>query len=145
MARVHRSAIVPYSAEQMFALVDDVESYPDFLPWCTAAEVHRENGAMVEASLELTKSGVSKRFTTRNRRARPVRIDMGLVDGPFSTLEGGWRFDPLGDNGCKVTLDLKFRFSNPVVGMVFGSYFEETCNSLVEAFSARADDVYAED
>ncbi|MGH8222970.1 MAG: type II toxin-antitoxin system RatA family toxin [Woeseiaceae bacterium] len=138
MRRVNRSALVPYTAREMFALVDDVESYPEFLPWCKDAEVHRRDGHVVEATLELHKGSVSKHFTTRNLRSEFESIDIELIGGPFRHLSGGWRFTELGDRGCKVSLELEFQFDNLLVDLMFGSYFEETCNSLVEGFTRRA-------
>lgn len=142
MRKVRRSALVPYSAAQMFRLVDDVESYPDFLPWCGGAHIDRREGDDVVATLELDKGGVSKRFTTRNRRREFESIDLFLVGGPFRHLEGGWRFRSLGEEGSEVSLELEFEFESRLVDMVFGRFFEETCNSLVDAFTRRAAAVF---
>ena len=142
MRRVNRSALVPYRAQQMFDLVDDVESYPSFLPWCNDATVHHRDDDEVEATLELHKGSVSNRFTTRNTRHRPEAIDISLVGGPFRHLDGGWRFRDLGEEGCKVSLELEFEFESMIVDMMFGSFFEKTCNSLVDAFTRRAESVY---
>lgn len=144
MRSVSRSALVPYSAAEMYALVDDVEAYPEFLPWCSDAVVHELDGEYQEATLELSKGGVSNRFTTRNRRVTAELIDIALVGGPFRQLQGGWRFQQLGDAGSKVSLALDFEFSSKIVSMMFGSFFEETCNSLVDAFTKRAQEVYGE-
>jgi ribosome-associated toxin RatA of RatAB toxin-antitoxin module len=140
MRHVNRSALVPYSAAEMFALVDDVEAYPEFLPWCNHARVHERNDDAVSATLELHKGGVSKEFTTRNRRREGEAIDIALLGGPFRTLRGGWTFTDLGDAGCKIELKLDFEFDSILVDMVFGSFFEQTCNSLVDAFTRRARD-----
>jgi len=142
MRKVDRSILVPYKAEEMFALVDDVAAYPEFLPWCTAAEVKSRSDDTVEASLELQKGVVNKRFTTRNLRKPFDSIDLALVGGPFKTLRGGWRFMDLGDTGCKVSLNLEFEFESRLLDMLFGAYFEENCNSLVDAFSKRAATVF---
>lgn len=142
MRKVQRSALVPYTAEEMFRLVDDVESYPEFLPWCNDACIDSRNGDDIEATLELHKGGVSNHFTTLNRRREFESIDLSLVGGPFRHLEGGWRFQDLGDKGCKVSLDLEFQFESKLVDMMFGGFFEETCNSLVDAFTKRAVSVY---
>lgn len=142
MRRVRRTALVPYSAEQMFDLVDDVHAYPEFLPWCTDAVEHDRDDAQVSATLELNKGGISKRFTTRNLREPGESIEMQLLDGPFSHLHGVWRFEDIGDEGSKVSLNIDFEFANVMVGMMFGSFFEQTCNSLVDAFIRRADVVY---
>ncbi len=142
MRRVERSALVPYRAREMFLLVDDVESYPEFLPWCNEAEVHERNADMVEATLELHKGGISNHFTTRNSREEYESIKIALVGGPFNHLEGGWQFDELANDGCKVSLHLEFEFESMFVDMIFGSFFEDTCNSLVDAFVRRAEAVF---
>lgn len=144
MRKVNRSALVPYSADQMFNLVDDVESYPSFLPWCNDATVHSRDEDTVEATLELHKGSVSNHFTTRNTRHRPEAIDLALVGGPFRHLQGGWRFKDLGEGGCKVSLELDFEFDSMMVDLMFGSFFEQTCNSLVDAFTRRAESVYGD-
>jgi ribosome-associated toxin RatA of RatAB toxin-antitoxin module len=138
MRRVDRSALVPFKAREMFALVDDVTAYPEFLPWCKSAEVHGQSDDVVEATLELQKGAISKTFTTRNSRREFEAIDLALVGGPFKYLRGGWRFKDLGDDGSKVTLELEFEFESRLTDMMFGPFFEDICNSLVDAFSKRA-------
>ena len=145
MRKVSRSALVSHSASEMFSLVDDIEAYPDFLPWCKSAVVHARDGDIVEATLGLQRGGINKSFTTRNRLSKNQAIGLELVGGPFRHLSGGWEFRHLDDSGCKVSLDLEFEFENRVTDMVFGSFFEEICNSLVDAFTRRADEVYGED
>jgi ribosome-associated toxin RatA of RatAB toxin-antitoxin module len=140
---VRRSALVPYTAPQMFRLVDDVEAYPEFLPWCNDAHIDRRDGDSIEATLELHKGGVSKHFTTRNTRTEFETIDIELVGVPFRPLQGGWPFQELGDKGCKVSLELDFEFESLLVDLMFGGFFEETCNSLLDAFSRRAAAVFS--
>jgi ribosome-associated toxin RatA of RatAB toxin-antitoxin module len=142
MRRVNRNALVPHSVSDMYALAADVESYPDFLPWCSGAEIHSRCGEIVEASLELHRGGIKKRFRTRNSLHEDERIEISLVGGPFRQLEGGWRFDRLGENGSKVSLDMAFEFEKRINDILFGSYLEESCNSLVDAFTRRADEIY---
>jgi ribosome-associated toxin RatA of RatAB toxin-antitoxin module len=142
MRSVSRSALVPYLAADMFSLVDDVDTYAEFLPWCNHSEVLSRSNNTVEATIELHKGKVSKSFTTRNTLVPDEAIDIELLGGPFRHLEGGWRFQALGDEGCKVTLSLEFEFESRMVDMMFGAFFEETCNSLVEAFTTRAAEVY---
>ncbi len=142
MRKVRCSALVPYSSREMFVLVDDVLAYPEFLPWCHDAEVHSRSPEVVEATLELHKGSVSKHFTTRNRRREFESIGIELIDGPFSHLSGGWQFKELSDSGSKVLLELEFEFSSLIVDMMFGAYFEDTCNSLVDAFTRRAAAVF---
>lgn len=144
MRKVNRSALVPYTAYEMFCLVDDVEAYPEFLPWCNDAEVHKRTDDVVEATLELHKGSVSNHFTTRNTRHVHEAIDIALVGGPFRHLQGGWKFQDLGENGCKVSLELEFQFSSMMIDLMFGHFFEETCNSLVDAFTRRAPAVFGE-
>jgi ribosome-associated toxin RatA of RatAB toxin-antitoxin module len=142
MRRVNRSALVPYSAEQMFALVEDVEAYPSFLPWCNDVEVHSRDGDVVEVTLELHKGRLSKRFRTRNTLHRCDAMDLALIGGPFRQLSGGWRFQQLGEEGSKVALKLEFEFDSRMLDMVIGAYFEDICNKLVDAFTRRANVIY---
>lgn len=133
---------MPHSAKEMFELVDDVEAYPEFLPWCNDARVDDRSDDTIVATLELHRGSVSKHFTTRNRRRPYEAIDVALVDGPFRHLGGGWRFRDISEDGCEVTLELEFEFDSRVVDMVFGRYFEDTLKALVDAFTRRAAAVY---
>lgn len=142
MRHVNRSALVPYSAREMFVLVDDVAAYPEFLPWCKSAKIHVREDALVEATIELQKGALSNKFTTRNTREEFTSIDISLVGGPFRHLEGGWSFTDLGDEGSKVALELDFEFESMLVDMMFGAFFEETCNSMVDGFTQRAAQVF---
>jgi len=142
MRKVQRSALVRHSASEMFSLVDDVQSYPQFLPWCTSATVHSRLENVLEATLELQRGDLSKTFRTRNTSSGQELIDMQLVDGPFRYLEGRWSFTQLGESGSKVALDLEFEFSSSVLDVLFGPFFEDVCNSLVDAFTQRADNVF---
>jgi len=142
MRKVSRSALVPYSAEDMYRLVEDVDSYPSFLPWCNDVEVHFREGNVVEATLELHRGKLSKRFRTRNTLHPTDSMDLALVGGPFRHLSGGWKFLPLGDEGSKVSLELEFEFDSRALDLLIGAFFEDTCNSLVDAFTRRAESVY---
>lgn len=144
MENVTRSALVPYTRQEMFALVSDVDAYPDFLPWCNGARTLSRSGDEVEARIEFAVGGVAKSFTTRNRHVDSQAILMQLVDGPFRHLEGSWRFDPLGEDGCKISLQLDYDFSSRMVGMVVGPVFNRIANTLVDAFRQRAVEVYGE-
>lgn len=126
----------------MYALVEDVDAYPDFLPWCSDVEVHFREGNVVEATLELHRAGLSKRFRTRNTMHPNTSMDLELVGGPFRHLSGGWTFTPLGDAGSKVALDLEFEFDSRALDLIVGAFFEDACNSLVDAFTGRAAVVY---
>ena len=143
MRRVNRSALVSYTAAQMYELVKDVESYPAFLPWCNDAEVHVREPDLIEASLELHHRGISKRFRTRNPLKENEALGIELVGGPFKRLEGGWTFQRLGDEGCKVSLEIEFEFESRTMDIIFGRFFENTCNALVDSFTQRAAQMYA--
>jgi ribosome-associated toxin RatA of RatAB toxin-antitoxin module len=142
VSRVSRSALVPYTPQEMFALVSDIESYPAFLPWCASTTVISRDEDEVRASIRLTMGRVEKSFTTRNRQQVNKMIEMHLLEGPFSRLDGCWRFDPLGEQGCKVALDLSYEFKNRVLGMMVGPVFGQITNTLVDAFLDRAIQVY---
>jgi ribosome-associated toxin RatA of RatAB toxin-antitoxin module len=142
MRKVSRSALVPYAAEQMYVLVEDVESYPDFLPWCGDAVLHWRDGDVLEGSVEMHIAGLRRSFRTRNRMREYEAIDMELVDGPFSHLSGGWQFKALDDLGCKVSLEVEFEVKSRTTYRLLGRYFEDICNSLVDAFVRRANDIY---
>ena len=142
MRKVSRSALVPFSSDQMYALVEDFLAYPDFLPWCIGATLHFRDNETIEASLELQRSGIKKSFTTRNTLRPGVAMGIVLVGGPFRHLAGGWRFEQLGEDGSKVSLELDFEFENRVTDTLFGRYFESTCNSLIDSFTQRAHEIY---
>lgn len=144
MRKVRRSAIVPYSASDMYKLVEDVESYPEFLPWCSDVDVHSRDGDVVEATLEFRRGAMKKRFRTRNAMLPEKSMELSLVGGPFRHLEGGWRFTQLGDTGSKVGLDLEFEFDSRALDLMVGPFFEDICNSLVDAFTRRAEAIYGE-
>lgn len=142
MASIDRSALVPYSAAEMFKLVDDIESYHTFLPWCKSSKVLSRDHDEVRGSIELSKGGIEKTFTTCNRVQKNKMIEMRLEEGPFHHLEGFWKFDVLDDMACKISLVMEFEFSNKLLGMTVGPVFNQVANSLVDAFCKRAADVY---
>ena len=142
MPTINRSALVPYNPAEMFDLVDAVPAYPQFLPWCKNARVLSRDEDEVRASLELMRGGFEKSFTTCNRLQKNKMIEMRLVEGPFRHLDGFWRFEAIGEHGCKVSLDLDFEFANKLVGMAMGPLFNQIANTLVDAFCQRAIDVY---
>jgi ribosome-associated toxin RatA of RatAB toxin-antitoxin module len=135
---MHKSALVPYSASEMFALVNDIESYPRFLPWCTGATVESRDGNRLTASVQVRKGRVSQAFTTLNILEPHQSITMSLVRGPFKHLKGVWRFQPLGSEGCRVTLDMEFEFNSRAVQFAFGRIFSQITDSLVDAFCQEA-------
>lgn len=142
MTTVSRSAIVPYTAEQMFALVDDVSSYERFLPWVKRSRELARDEDTVRATLVFSKGGFEKSFTTQNRLQHGKMIDIRLVEGPFRHLDGYWRFQQLREDACKVSLDLEFDFSNRLLAMAFGRVFTQVANTLLDSFVRRAGEVY---
>ena len=144
MRKISRSAIVPYTNARMYALVEDVESYPDFLPWCSNATLHWREGDVLEGSVEMNRAGLKRSFRTRNRMYQDEAIAMELVEGPFSHMAGIWRFKALGEAGCKVSLDVEFEVQSRTTDRLLGRYFEDICNSLVDAFVKRAGEMYVD-
>jgi ribosome-associated toxin RatA of RatAB toxin-antitoxin module len=143
MHRVDRSVLVPYSCAQMFALVQDVAAYPQFLPWCPATEVHPQTQPdVVEARVDLVYLGVRSHFTTRNEQRFPESIRLNLIEGPFRQLQGQWSFRALGDDACKVTLVLEYRFAAGLLARALAPVFEKVANSLIDAFVGRAQSLY---
>ncbi len=142
MRSVRRSAQVRYSASQMFALVDDIASYPEFLYWCQRATIQRRTKDLVEATLEVGLGGVHKKFSTRNRLDQPRRIEIELLKGPFRSLEGAWTFNDHDDGGSEVSLALDFEVANTPLNMIFAVLFEEVIRSQIAAFVSRAEALY---
>jgi ribosome-associated toxin RatA of RatAB toxin-antitoxin module len=142
VTHVQRSAIVPYTPEQMYGLVVDVERYPEFLPWCSGAAVLTRDAAGATARLSLSRGPAHGSFTTRNEFQAPNQVAMHLVDGPFESLEGLWRFQRIGDAGCRVSLDIQFRMRHALAALLLGRVFEKSCDQLVDAFCRRAAQVY---
>ncbi len=147
MTLISRNALVPYSVEEMYRLVEDIEAYPSFLPWCRSTAVLERDEAQqqVKASIEIAKGALNKSFTTINRMQKNKMIEMRLLKGPFKHLEGFWRFDALkGAEACKISLDLDFEFENRLIALAVGAVFNQIANTMVDAFSKRAVEVYGE-
>ena len=142
MATLERSALVPFSAERMFALVNDVRRYPEFVPWCAGAEVLAETDALIEASLRLKRGGVEHRFTTRNTLTPFTAMRLELVDGPFTTFTGDWTFKALGEDACKIGLTLTFQYRGRLATAALGALLSSSADTLVEAFCQRAKALY---
>lgn len=142
MKQVSRSALVSFSAEQMFNLVNDVARYPEFLPGCSGSRVIESSEQSMVASVDVSKAGISKTFTTSNVLVTGEVIVMHLVDGPFKTLRGGWYFTSLDEQACKVELKLEFEFSSKMIELAFGKIFHELTSNMVNAFTKRAKQVY---
>jgi ribosome-associated toxin RatA of RatAB toxin-antitoxin module len=143
MHRIERSVLVPYSAERMFRLVEQVDDYPEFLPWCPASYARPLPDGSVEATIEIAYHGVRSRFTTRNVSSHPREIRMTLVDGPFRRLTGHWHFLELPEQACKVSLHLQYQFAGGLLGRLIAPVFETIAASLVDAFARRAESLYA--
>jgi ribosome-associated toxin RatA of RatAB toxin-antitoxin module len=142
LPRVQRAARVPYTAEQMFDLVNDIESYPSFLHWCSGARIDVRQGSTVEATLDIGVLGFRRSFRTRNTHARPSRIQIELVSGPFRRLRGEWRFTPIPEGGSEVSLTLQFEVTMSPFGTVFSKVFEELAGAQMNAFTERAAKIY---
>jgi len=142
MAVVHKSVLLGYSAEQMFALVDNIEDYPKFLPWCGGTEVRQREGDKVVATLQINYHGVKQTFSTENVHARPTSITMTLLEGPFKHLHGTWTFKPLREDACKIDFELHYEFSSRMLEQVIGPVFNKIANSFVDSFCKRAEAVY---
>ncbi|MFP4129507.1 MAG: type II toxin-antitoxin system RatA family toxin [Halorhodospira sp.] len=144
MPTISRSELVPYTAVEIYDLVNDIERYPAFIPWCTSGEIISTSEDTTRARLTFAKGGMEKSFVTANRHQRGKMIDIRLVEGPFQRLEGYWRFHDVGESASKVTLDMEFEFSNRLVAYAFGKVFTQVANTLVDSFVRRAREVYGE-
>ena len=144
MKSVVRSAMLPFTAEQMFDVVNDVARYQEFLPWCSGSEIIEASSAHMLARLTISKGAISQDFITNNALHRPHGIDMDLVEGPFTALKGKWKFVQLGDDGCKIEMNLRFNFSTRLVNLVIGKTFEHAADTLVDAFCERASRIYSD-
>jgi ribosome-associated toxin RatA of RatAB toxin-antitoxin module len=139
---VERSAIVPFTPAQMFDLVNDVARYREFLPWCSASSVEDASPTERIASLNIERGLLRSKFTTRNRLNPHTEILMELIDGPFRSLSGQWRFIAIGAQGARVSFRVEFEFRNPLTAAAFNSVFESMCATIVDAFAARAREIY---
>lgn len=142
MTLVQKSALVRFSAQQMYELVDDIESYPEFLPWCGGSRVLRREDDIVEGEILIEKGAIRKAFATRNRVEQGRKIHMSLLEGPFQSLEGVWSFIPLREDASKISLDLEFEVSGKLAGLAFGPVFSQICNTMVVSFTERAKALY---
>ncbi len=145
MSRVSREAIVPYTCGQMYALVTDIGAYDRFLPWCRATTVEPLADGRVRARLEVHHGGMDLSFATVNRNTPAQSVEMELAEGPFRQLQGGWRFTPLGDDGCKIEFTIGFEFAAPFYKIFLNRFFNRITASLTDAFLERAKVVYGQD
>lgn len=147
MKTVHKSVLIWYSPQEMYALVTDVNQYPQFLPWCDHANVVEQDTSGMTAEVGIAFAGVRQTFITRNTHTETNRVDMQLVKGPFSKLDGQWHFHPLGDGSqraCKVELTLNYGFDNATLAKLVGPVFDKIAASMVDAFVKRAQQVYGD-
>ncbi len=145
MQVVEKSVLVAHTPAQMFALVDAVDKYPGFLPWCSKTEVQSREGSSVVASLHIDYLKIRQQFTTRNVNTPDSEIMMQLVEGPFRHLEGKWHFTPLGEMGCKIEFNLSYEFSSKMLEKIIGPVFGYISGTLVDAFIKEADRIYGDD
>jgi len=142
MHRISKSAIVPYTPQQMFELVNNIDDYSQFLNWCDSSSILNESGNQITASVQINKSGFKQTFTTINTLTPYQSIKMKLLDGPFDKLSGEWRFESLGENAAKVYLELEFSFKSMLLDMTISPVFKSIANSQLDAFVDRAKSVY---
>jgi ribosome-associated toxin RatA of RatAB toxin-antitoxin module len=142
MQVVERSAIVTFTPAQMFALVNDVERYPEFLPWCVGARAEQLSETEMLASVKVAKGVLRTEFATRNTLKKDAQIVMRLVDGPFRHFTGQWRFEAIGERGSQVHFRVEFEFRNRLTAAAFNPVFEAACGTIVGAFAQRAQDMY---
>lgn len=142
MTEIHRSAIVPYSAHRMFDLVADIPSYPQFLPWCSGARIVTAKDDEMIAAIDIAYGGVNKTFSTRNLLQRGKIMEMRLIEGPFSFLQGYWQFTPFGEDASKISLDLEFRVANRLMSLALTPVFSNIANQLVDRFHQRAAELH---
>jgi ribosome-associated toxin RatA of RatAB toxin-antitoxin module len=142
MQLVERSALVTYSAAQMFALVNDVARYPEFLPWCVGAQVEDVSPGERIAALKVARGVLQTEFTTRNTLLQDAQIHMKLLHGPFRDLIGEWRFDAIGVRGSRVHFRVEFEFKNRLTATAFNAVFEALCGTIIDAFVLRAQAIY---
>jgi len=145
MPSIKKSQVIGYTQEQMYALVNDIPNYNQFVPWCVESRVLNQNDEEIRATLGFAAKGLHKSFTTLNRLHPHKMIEIRLVDGPFKHLEGFWQFDKVDENTSRVSLDLEFEFSTRLLGIMFGPIFNQVASTLVEAFCKRAKAVYSRD
>ena len=144
MSQINRSALMPFKQKDIFNLVNDVEAYPDFLPWCSSAKILEKAADQVLAKLTLKKMGVSYELVTRNRLSPFNFIDIELVEGPLQSLKGEWLFTELGDLGCKVEMSLCFELKKQIIDRAIGSILENAAENMVRLFSSRAESIFEE-
>ncbi len=141
MKKITRTALLPYSSLEVFNIVNDVDKYSEFLPWCANAKVLESNGNSLIARVDIAKAGIKQSFTTKNILVGGKSIQLNLVDGPFSHLEGIWEFTELNQNACKISLNLEYKVNNAIFNFALSALFEQIASTLVDSFCTRAKEV----
>lgn len=144
MKKISRTALLNYSAEQMYQIVLDVEQYPVFLPWCGGVEVLVKSEDTLRARITIAKMGLRKAFSTQNHLVPGQRIEMKLIEGPFSYLQGEWDFKALGEQACKISFDIEFEVSNGLMSGLLSGVFEQVASTMVDSFVKRAKQLYGD-
>lgn len=142
MAHVQKTVLITHSANRMFALVDDVKKYPEFLPWCGGVDLIKQDEVSTIATLHIAYHGLRQKFTTENHKTTPSLMEIRLKDGPFKQLEGVWRFTALSEEACKVEFMLNYEFENAFLEKIIAPVFSHITNTFVDGFVTRADQVY---
>jgi ribosome-associated toxin RatA of RatAB toxin-antitoxin module len=142
MAQVQKTVLIHHSASRMFALVDDVKRYPEFLPWCSGVDLLKQDELTTSATLHIAYHGIQQKFTTENHKTHPNLMEIKLKDGPFKHLEGVWRFIELSEDACKIEFMLNYEFANSILEKIISPVFSHIANTFVDSFVARADVVY---
>ena len=138
MSSFHKQVTIHYTAEQMYDLVNDINAYSTFIPLCASSEVHEELDHQLRATIKIAKGKIGFGFTTVNTMEKGRSITMNLENGPFKSLTGVWRFTPLGEYECIISLHFDFDFSNKLLGVALGGVFKQLCDSMVESFRKQA-------
>ena len=142
MTEIRRSAILPYPPGELYALVNDVEAYPQFLPWCGDAKILARGPDSMDASILIRRAGLNQWFTTRNRLLADESIEMELLDGPFERLHGHWRFEPLDDSGCRIEFVLRFEMKRGLASAIIAPAFRKIADTLIDSFCDRARELH---
>lgn len=142
MTEISKTTVVPYTPYEMYLLVNDIESYPVFLPWCTAAKILNKQEQGLTATLSLAIGKIKQSFTTENTMQDGSRIDMKLIDGPFKHLRGYWKFNPENEECCHIQLHMDFEFKNKIIKHTLGKAFHKVVDTMVDCFVERAEQVY---
>lgn len=142
MAQVHKTVYIQHTASEMFALVDDVQKYPQFLPWCGGVDLIQQDAVSTIATLHIAYHGLQQKFTTENLKTYPSLMEIKLKDGPFKHLSGVWRFITLSEQACKIEFELNYEFTNSFLEKMIAPVFSHIANTFVDGFVERADIVY---